>query len=146
MTSHPGNLTSSFPFTTSTRITLGDGASMPITHVSHSFFPSNSTPINMSNVLVSRDLVKNLVSVPRLARDNPLTVEFDDLGFFVKDTRTRMVLHRCDIPDDLYPMHSAATTAPPIALSAGVDLCHACLGHPNSTVLRQILKRLSFLI
>nr|XP_020168460.1 uncharacterized protein LOC109753949 [Aegilops tauschii subsp. strangulata] len=89
MASHPGNLASSFPVTTSNPITFGD--------------------------------VKNLVSVRRLARDNPLTVEFDGLRFSVKDARTRIVLHRCDSPDDLYPVHSAAT-ASPVALAAGVDL------------------------
>ncbi|KAM3273405.1 hypothetical protein ACQJBY_042964 [Aegilops geniculata] len=35
--------------------------------------------------------VTNLVSVRRLARENPITVEFDDVGFSVKDARTRMV-------------------------------------------------------
>ena len=35
----------------------------------------------MSNVLVSPDLVTNLVSVRRLARENPITVEFDDIIF-----------------------------------------------------------------
>nr|XP_020177477.1 vegetative cell wall protein gp1-like [Aegilops tauschii subsp. strangulata] len=35
--------------------------------------------------------VKNLVSVRRLARDNPPTVEFDGIGFSVKDACTRMV-------------------------------------------------------
>ncbi|XP_073360059.1 uncharacterized protein [Aegilops tauschii subsp. strangulata] len=34
--------------------------------------------------------VTNLVFVRRLARDNPITVEFDDIGFSVKDARTRM--------------------------------------------------------
>ena len=27
----------------------------------------------------------------------------DVVGFSVKDARTRMVLHRCDSPDELYP-------------------------------------------
>nr|XP_040251900.1 verprolin-like [Aegilops tauschii subsp. strangulata] len=34
--------------------------------------------------------VTNLVSVRRLARENPITVEFDNIGFSVKDARTRM--------------------------------------------------------
>nr|XP_040258918.1 formin-2-like [Aegilops tauschii subsp. strangulata] len=34
--------------------------------------------------------VTNLVSVRRLTRENPLTVEFDGVGFSVKDARTRM--------------------------------------------------------
>ena len=63
----------------------------------------------MSNVLVSPDLVTNLVSVRRLTHENPLSVEFDGVGFSVKDACTRMILHRCDSPDQLYP----CTPAPP---------------------------------
>ena len=145
MTAHPGNLTSSTLIHTPTRITVGNDSSLPITHVGHMSFPSTSTPINMSIVLASPDLVTNLLSVRRLARENPITVEFDDVGFSVKDACTRMVLHQCDSPDELYPVHpSAATTTRPAALTTSVDLCHACLGHPNSTSLRQILQSFSF--
>ena len=93
MAAHPGNLTSSTPVHTPTRITVGNGSSLPITHVGSTSFPSNTTPITMSNVLVSPDLVTNIVSVRRLTRENPLTVEFDGVGFSVKVSRTQMVLH-----------------------------------------------------
>ena len=80
-----------------------------------------------------------------LTRENPVTVEFDELGFCVKDARTRMVLHRYDSPDELYPVHSpSSTTTAPVALSAGVDLWHARLGHPNPVTLRHILRSFSF--
>ena len=144
MAAHPGNLTSSTPVHTPTRITVGNGSSLPITHIGSTSFPSTSTPITMSHVLVSPDLVTNLVPVRRLTRENPLTVEFDGVGFSVKDARTRMVLHRCDSLDQLYPVHAGATTSTPVALAAGVDLWHARLGHPNPTVLRQILRSFSF--
>nr|XP_020164069.1 predicted GPI-anchored protein 58 [Aegilops tauschii subsp. strangulata] len=48
--------------------------------------------------------VTNLVFVRRLARENPITVEFDDVGFSVKDARTRMV-----------PSLPAQLSAPPAA-------------------------------
>lgn len=147
MTCHPGNLTSSTPIRTPTRITVGNGSSLPITHVSHMSFPSTSTPINMINVLVSPDLVMNLVSVRRLAHENPISVKFDDVGFSVKDARTRIVLHLCDSPDELYLVHPSAAATPatsPATLAASVDLWHDRLGHPNSTVLRQILQSFSF--
>nr|XP_040256741.1 COPII coat assembly protein SEC16-like [Aegilops tauschii subsp. strangulata] len=80
------------------------------------------------------DLVTNLVSVRLLTRENPLTVEFDGVGFSVKDARTQMDLHRCDSPDELYTVHAGASTSTPVALAAGVDLWHARLGHPNHTV------------
>ena len=114
MTAHPGNLTSATPVHTPTRITVGNGSSLPITHVGHMSFPSTSTPVHMSNVLVSPDLVTNLVSVRRLARENPITVEFDDIGFSVKDARTWMVLHRCDSPDELYRCIPPAAPPPPV--------------------------------
>ena len=43
MSSNPGNLVTSFPTNTSTRITVGDGSSLPITHIGHASFPSYST-------------------------------------------------------------------------------------------------------
>ena len=56
-----------------------------------------------------------------------------------------MVLHRCDSPDNLYPIHaSTSSVAAPVALSAGVDLWHARLGHPNPATLRHILRSFSF--
>ena len=66
-------------------------------------------------------------------------------GFSVKDARTRMVLHRCDSPDELYPVHSSTSSvAAPMALSAEVDLWHSRLGHPNTATLRHILRSFSF--
>ena len=144
MAAHPGTLHTSSPVTTSTRITVGDGSSLPITHIGHASFPSTSTPLSLSNVLVSPNLIKNLVSVKQFTRDNPVTVEFDMFGFSVKDSRTRMVLHRCDSPGDLYPVHSTpSTSAAPVALATGVDLWHARLGHPNPATLRHIFRGFS---
>ena len=110
MAANPGNPLTAHPVHTAARITVGDGSSMPITHVGHAAFPSNSVPLHLSNVLVSPDIIKNLISVRSLTRENPITVEFDMFGFSVKDARTRMVLHRCDSPDDLYSVHSSTSS------------------------------------
>jgi hypothetical protein len=145
MAAHPGNLSTSSPTSTSSRIIVGNGAGLPISHIGSTPFPSNSTPLSLNNVLVSPHLVQNLVSVKTLSRDNSVTVEFDEFGFSVKDARTRMVLHRSESPGDLYPVQpSPSTHAAPRALSAGVDLWHARLGHPSSTSLRQIMRGFSF--
>src|SRR4051812_25260639 len=116
MFAHPGNLAASTSITTDRRIIVGDGSTLL-------GLGSNYMPISMSNILVFPHLIKNLVSVKSPTRENPVTVEFDGLGFCVKDARTRMVLHRCDIPDELYPVHpSSSTTTAPVALSVGIDL------------------------
>ncbi len=99
MFAHPGNLASFTPVSTDRRIIVGDGSTLPITHVGHTY-PSTSMPITLSNILVSPHLIKNLVSVRRLTGENPVIVEFDEFGFCVKDAQTRMVLHRCDSPDE----------------------------------------------
>lgn len=132
MSSHPGNLISSYPVNTSTRITVGDGSSLIITHIGHISFPSTSMPLSMSNILVSPALIKNLVSVRSFTRENLVTVEFDEIGFSVKDARTRMVLHRCDSPDELYPVHSSSTaTAAPVACSFGSSKFSRTSSYPS---------------
>ncbi|XP_071681837.1 uncharacterized protein [Lolium perenne] len=145
MAAHPGNLSFSTPASSSSRIIVGNGHALSITHTGSVSFPSTSTPLSLHNVLVSPDLIKNLVSVKSFCRENPVTVEFDAFGFSVKDGRTRMLLHRCDSPGDLYPVGTASTTTGrPLVLSAGVDLWHARLGHPSSATLRQIMQGFSF--
>lgn len=145
MAAHPGNLSHSFPTSTESRIIVGNGAGLSISHIGSANFPSTSKPLSLNNVLVSPQLIQNLVSVKTLSRDNSVTVEFDAFGFSVKDARTRMVLHRCESPDDLYPVMSPSTPgAAPRVLSAGVDLWHARLGHPNANTLHQIMRGFSF--
>jgi hypothetical protein len=53
-------------------------------------------------------LIKNLISVRALTRDNSVSVEFDPFGFSIKDLRTKTVLLRCDSTGDLYPLRSPA--------------------------------------
>lgn len=106
MTAHPSNLMSFFPINRSTRVTVGGGSSLPIRHIGHTHFPYISMAINMFDVVVSRDLTKIILSVHCLCRGNPLTIEIDDIDFSMKDARTRMVLHRCDSPVELIPVHA----------------------------------------
>nr|XP_020198077.2 uncharacterized protein LOC109783907 [Aegilops tauschii subsp. strangulata] len=90
MAAYPGNLSSASPIHTSSRIIVGNGAGLPITHIGSTSFPSNSRPLYLNNVLVSPELIQNLVCVRKLSRDNSVTVEFDEVGFSVKDALTRM--------------------------------------------------------
>ena len=92
MFAHPRNLASFTPVSTDRRIIVGDGSTLPITHIGHTSFPFPSILLSLSNVLVSPHRIKNLISVRCFTRENPVTIEFDELGFCVKDARTRMVL------------------------------------------------------
>jgi hypothetical protein len=88
-------------------------------------------------------MVKNLVSVRKLTRDNNISVEFDPHGFSIKDLQTSTVMLRCDSSGDLYPLRSPqhfALTASPVT----TDLWHARLGHPGNNTLSQILHSFDF--
>jgi hypothetical protein len=142
ITNMPGHFSNPHPLPFPTYITVGNGARLPVTHTAATSIPTNSSSLHLNNILVSPSIVKNLVSVRQLTRDNNVSIEFDPVGFSVKDLPTKTVILRCESSGALYPLR----LPPQIALSAtsSVDLWHARLGHPGSTVLRQVLHSFDF--
>jgi hypothetical protein len=74
------------------RIVVGNGSTLPVSHTGHLSLPTSSQAISLRNVLVSPSLIKNLISVKTLCRDNPVNVEFANFGFFVTDRQTKTVI------------------------------------------------------
>src|SRR6185312_9652134 len=85
MAGSSGNLHSLRPLPRAAPITVGNGATLPVTHQAATSFPTSTAPLHLRNILVSPDLIKNLVSVRSLTRDNNVSVEFDPFGFSIKD-------------------------------------------------------------
>ncbi|GJW16018.1 ribonuclease H-like domain-containing protein [Tanacetum coccineum] len=83
---------------------VGDGESIPVTNTGHSIIPSHHRPLHLHNVLVTPNIIKNLIFVRQFTRDNNCTIEFDAFGFSMKDYLTRHILLRCDGSSDLYPV------------------------------------------
>ncbi|GJV74444.1 ribonuclease H-like domain-containing protein [Tanacetum coccineum] len=109
---------------------VGDDKSIPVTNTGHSIIPSHHRPLHLHNVLVTPNIIKNLISVRQFTRDNNCTIEFDAFGFSVKDYLTRHILLRCDSSSDLYPVTKPSTS--PIAfLSTSASTWHQRLGHPG---------------
>ncbi|GJT11116.1 ribonuclease H-like domain-containing protein [Tanacetum coccineum] len=77
-------------------VLVGNGKSIPVTNTGHSTLPTPYRPLHINNVLVTPNIVKNLIYVLQFVRENKCTIEFDEFGFSVKDFRTRQILHRCD--------------------------------------------------
>jgi hypothetical protein len=121
-------------------IIVANGASLPVSHSGRTTIPTSTTPIHLRNVLVSPSLIKNLISIKTLCRDNPVNVEFDNFGFSIKDRLTKMVILRCNCTGDLYPVrlpcpaHSLHASA-----STSTDVWHQRLGHPGRTTLAHAL-------
>ncbi|GKA08668.1 ribonuclease H-like domain-containing protein [Tanacetum coccineum] len=107
---------------------VGDGKSIPVSNTDHSIIPSHHRPLHIHNVLVTPNIIKNLISVRQFTRDNNCTIEFDAFGFSVKDYLTCHILLRCDSSSDLYPVTKPST--PPIAfLSTSASTWHQRLRH-----------------
>jgi hypothetical protein len=86
-TSNAGNLTSVHPPTSidPSSIIVGNGSSLPVTSVGDSGLLG---PFYLNNVLVTPDIIQNLLSVHRFTIDNWCFMEFDPFGLSVKDLST----------------------------------------------------------
>jgi hypothetical protein len=130
MSTNNGILASHHVPPNSSHVIVGNGAPLPVTHTSHVSFNTSVAPLHLKNVLVCPTLIKNLISVRALTRDNPVTVEFDAFSFSIKDLQTRTVLLRCNSSGDLYPLRPG-TGSTPFSLHADTTsaVWHARLGH-----------------
>ncbi|GJT25267.1 ribonuclease H-like domain-containing protein [Tanacetum coccineum] len=108
--SHISNLNSVYNKCLYPSVCVGDGKSIPVTNTDHSILPTLNHPLHLHNVLVTPNIIKNLIYVRQFTRDNNCTVELDAFGFLVKDFLTRHILLRCDSSGDLYPVTSPSPT------------------------------------
>ncbi|GJS60999.1 ribonuclease H-like domain-containing protein [Tanacetum coccineum] len=121
-------------------INVGDGNSIPVTNTGHSIIPSAHRPLHLHNVLVTPNIIKNLIYVRQFTRDNNCTNEFDAFGFSMRDFLTCHILLRCDISGDLYPV-TKPSPLPTAFVSTNSTTWHQRLGHPGDEVLRSLTSR-----
>jgi hypothetical protein len=128
----PSSLTPSY-------IIVGNGALLPVTATgSHTFsFPHRNLVLN--EVLVSPNIIKNLISFCRVTTDNNCSIEFDPFGLSVKDLHTRNVIARCNSSGDLYPFYPPATSTSAL-LAAPTSIWHLRLGHPGREALSKLIS------
>jgi hypothetical protein len=94
-------------------------------------------PFYLNNILVTSDIIQNLLSVRRFTTDNLCSMEFDPFGLYMKDLSTRNMITRCDSSGPLYIMRLPSCSTPsssvaaPIALVASASTWHRRLGHPG---------------
>jgi hypothetical protein len=94
-------------------------------------------PFYLNNVLVTPDIIQNLLFVHRFTNDNWCSMEFDPYSLSVKDLSCHNVIARCNSSGPLYtmllPSHFAPSpcVAPTIALAASVSTRHRRHGHPG---------------
>ncbi|GJS57861.1 ribonuclease H-like domain-containing protein [Tanacetum coccineum] len=119
---------------------VGDSNSILVTNTGHSIIPFIHRPLHLHNVLVTPNIIKNLISVRQFTRDNIYIIEFDAFGFSVKDFLTRHILLSCDRSGDLYPVTKPSTT-PTAFLSTSTSIWNQRLSHPGDEVLCSLVSR-----
>lgn len=126
-------------------VVVGNGSKIPVTYSGSTYLPSSSRPLALNNVLVTPQIIKNLVSVRKFTTDNWCSVEFDPFGFSVKDLLTRKTLLRSNSQGDLYSVpgsrlqpSSFSTSTAFVALSP--NLWHKRLAHTNKASLSSIIS------
>ena len=113
MTSNSGNLCVSQPpsFSTPSNIIVSDGSLLPVTSTSSVNFPTAQGFLRLNNVLVSPQLIKNLIPVRQFTTKNNCSFEFDPYGFYVKDLTTQSVIAKYNSSGPLYP-HLSSVLGP----------------------------------
>jgi histone deacetylase 1/2 len=95
----------------------------------------------LNNILHVPKASKSLVFVHRLARDNNAYLEFHPDRFFVKEQRTKKILHTGKCEGGLYPFKSSLNKQGLGVTKPSSSLWHSRLGYPSISIVHQILSR-----
>jgi hypothetical protein len=90
-------------------IVVDNGSVLPVTSVGDTVLPD---PFDLNNILVTPDIIKNLLFVRQFTIYNWCSMKFDPFDLSVKDLATRNVITRCNSSGPLYTICLPATRAP----------------------------------
>jgi hypothetical protein len=142
-TSDADNLTPVCPPTSTdpSSIVVGNGSALPVISVEDLTLLS---PFYLNNVLVTPNIIQNLLFVHHFTTDNWCSMEFDPFDLSVKNLSMRNVITKCNSSEPLYtmclPSHPAPSspTSAPSALVASTSTWHRHLDHPCVDVLSKL--------
>ncbi|KAL4576526.1 hypothetical protein LXL04_012621 [Taraxacum kok-saghyz] len=126
-------------------IVLGNGTTLPISHVGHTSLPTQSRSLNLPNTLYVPNLKHNLISIAKLCKTNHVSVEFFPYHFIVKDLRMGACLMRgVNINDLYYAAINSLRCLPRVnsVTTTSLHSWHHKLGHPSIKVFKMLLKHL----
>ena len=112
-------------------VTVGNGQTIPVTYTGSTTLPSSSRSLFLNIILIVPKIIKNLIYVRQFTIDNSCSIEFDPLGFSVKDLLTKTVMLRCNSSGPLYSFCHAPQAQALLATTNTPELWHRRLGHPG---------------
>lgn len=81
LTHNSSTLSPLFNLSTNEYILVGKGGRIPIMGSGHTKNPPPHTPFNLSNVLYTPKIIKNLISVCKFTTDNQVSIDYDPCDF-----------------------------------------------------------------
>ena len=126
-------------YPTPSSIVVGNGSVIPVTATGSTEL---SPFLRLNNVLVSPQIIKNLISVRQFTTDNNCSVEFDPAGCSVKALPSWTKIVRCNSSGPLYPLRLPPASS--FIAKATSPLWHRRLGHPGHEALSKLAASVSF--
>lgn len=155
ITADLSNLQVQNDYTGTDNVTVGNGSSLPISHVGQASIPScsSSQSLLLNNILYVPSITKNLLSISQFTKDNNVLFEFHHTHCLVKDKLTNQTLLHGMLKDGLYqldlqhllPFAHASSNSSSCHLttqqqSANSMVWHHRLGHPCQKTLTSALQ------
>ena len=106
------NIHNGTPYNGTNSVVVGNGKSLPITQVGHSFLHTSAKRFVLHNVLHVPQLTSNLISVSKFCTDNNTILEFHPSSFFVKDKDTKVTLLQGQLERGLYKFPTSSISSP----------------------------------
>ena len=116
------SLESKSEYHVSSKLLVGNGSALPITHVGQLHI-SDSKPLHLRNILLVPSIKKNLISISQFTLHNDVTVEFDASCCYVKDKQTKTILVQGKLNNGLYQLDvPTSVTMQPAATASSSSL------------------------
>lgn len=141
MTAQADTLDSVEPYTGTGHVLVGNGNTLPISHIGNC---SLSSGVNLHDVLVVPTLTKNLLSISKLTADLPVDVVFSDKLFEIQNRVTKQTLAKGRCERGLYVLDrvdsALVATVRSSSLKASFTLWYLRLGHVPFSVISALNK------
>ena len=94
VTSSLNHLSFPKPYNGQDHLTVGNGQTLPITHIGNTLIPSSTSASQLNNVLRVLAIASNLASVHKIYRDNHCWCYFDENTLSIQALAMRTLLYK----------------------------------------------------
>ena len=154
MTASLNQLSFPKPYTTQDNLTIGNGQTLPITHIGTSLIPSSSSSLQLHNVLRVPSIASNLASVQKLCHDNNCQCYFYKDILSIQALNTRKILYQGRSEGGVYPIYPYQASQLFLSPKAcnntsrssvfNKTLWHMRLDHPNDQAFHCLFPSVNF--